>query len=720
MIVLLLAWLWMLPVSLLAPPRPTARPAQVARGERQAVPFRFVDATGAAHSVAVAGTFNGWNKNANPLTKAPDGNTWTTTLPLEPGVYQYKFVLDDATWQADSAAPVFDDGNGNRNSLLTVRPHGYDTRPGVIGDGLITGSAVRHAPISRDVARLDARHVRLTLRTRRDDVRAGALILFENGRRRELPLVRRNQDALFDYWRAVAPLPARGPLRYAFRLQDGPSPRWYDARDWLVTPTFTPQWFVLDPARFPVFAVPDWARDAVFYQIFPDRFANGDPTNDGSNPIPWGGPPDSSRYMGGDLKGVLQHFDYLRDLGVNALYFNPLFAARSSHGYDTTDYHRVDPHYGDNDQFRALVEKAHQRGWRVILDGVFNHTGVDFAGFRSLQTDGENSPYRQWYFVRGFPIEVRNGQTNYVGWFGTPWMPKLNVANPDTRRYLLDVGTRWITDAHIDGWRLDAADEVKPDFWQDFRKAVRRADPNAYLVGEIWGDAGAWLQGDQFDAAMNYRWRGAALDFFVFDKAAPSAFDARLARIRDDYPPAATSVMFNMLGSHDTERLRTLCRNDRDRERQAVLFQMTYPGVPNIYYGDEIGLEGGRDPDNRRGMEWDATQQDAQTLTFYRDLLRLRRDHPALRRGEYKTLVADDKTGVFGFARVHPKETVYVFFNRSDKPQAATLTLPPGSLLSIHYGDNLTLDRDHARLRLGLPKFGAAVLGVAKPVAPKG
>jgi glycosidase len=333
-------------------------------------------------------------------------------------------------------------------------------------------------------------------------------------------MLRVASDALFDYWRAEAAFPPDlETLRYAFRVTDGAASFLYDFRQELRPGNGVPVYFSLDLKEFPPFEAPDWARDAVFYQIFPDRFANGDPANDPPDVQPWDSKPTWFNRMGGDLAGITARLDYLRDLGVNALYLNPIFLARSNHGYDTTDYTRVDPRFGTTETLKALTAKAHLRGWHLLLDGVFNHTGVDFAGFQSLQKEGERSPYRNWYYVHGFPIEVKDGQKNYDGWYGSPWMPKLNVFNPPTRDYLLDIGTRWIREAKIDGWRLDAADEVSHDFWKTFRKSIRSADPSAFLVGEIWGDARDWLEGDQFDSVMNYRWRGAALDFFAFDKA---------------------------------------------------------------------------------------------------------------------------------------------------------------------------------------------------------
>jgi len=657
------------------------------------VTFTFMPG-GAAQTVSVAGTFNDWNPRATLLEPDAARRVWSCTLRLEPGEYQYKFVVDGSRWFVDpKAARNVEDGSGNLNSVLLVAPRGYD-RPARVGDGSMTETAVYHAATPRWVNRPDARSVLLTVRTRRGDV---ARVIALRPGATPLPMQAVSEDALFTYWRVQMPLPSAGPLRYAFRLDDGAQRRLYDrrGRDGRVSSLrdggAEPDWLTLDPQRFPVFETPDWARDAVFYQIFPDRFANGDPTNDPKGVVSWDAQPTYFNRFGGDLAGIRRRLDYLQSLGVNALYLNPVFAARSNHRYDTTDYRTVDPGLGTHEDLRALVRDCHRRGWRVILDGVFNHTGVDFAAFKDVQMRGADSPYRDWYFIKAFPVVVQDNP-NYEGWWGSPWMPKLNVMHPPTRDYLLDVGTRWIREADIDGWRLDVANEVDSRFWRLFRQRVRAVKPDAYLVGEIWGDGRPWLQGDQFDSVMNYRWRGAVLDYFAFRKIGPAEFDRRLARIRGDYPPQVQAVLLNMLGSHDTERLLTLCRGDVEREKMAVLFQMTYPGAPCVYYGDEVGMEGGGDPDNRRGMVWSRSGRNADLLAFYRRVIRLRRRHAVLRRGDYKTLVADDRRGLFAYARRLGAREARVYFNTGTQAQVAQippkmepyvatrpLHLPPGS-----------------------------------------
>ena len=523
-------------------------------------------------------------------------------------------------------------------------------------------------------------------------------------------------DALFTYWRGVERIPAEGLLRYEFLARDGKTAfSSYPAGFSSGTMNPHSKSFALNPAEFPVFETPEWAQDAIFYQIFPDRFANGDTSNDPKDVQVWGAKPTYFSWMGGDLRGVMNHWDYLKSLGINALYFNPLFAARSNHAYDTTDYLKIDPRFGTNAELKELTAKARKDGWRVILDAVFNHTGVDFAGFKSLQNEREKSSYKNWYFVHGFPLEVKDGQKNYDGWYGSPWMPKMNVLNPPTRDYLLGVAKTWITEGGIDGWRLDAADEVNPELWRQFRKAVRSVKPDAYIVGERWSDASQWLQGDQWDSAMNYPLCFAIRDFFASDKGKPSEFDTRLRQLREAYPPAATAVMFNILDSHDTDRIRTVCGGNLDKEKQAVLFQMTYPGIPCVYYGDEIGMEGGRDPDNRRGFDWTQVKSNNDTLNFYKKVIALRNQHPCLRGGDFETVVKDDAKGIYAFKRTYGKESALVVFNRSDSAQIVSFTDPALARYRANWFVSNVVGRDSDdTARLTLPPRGAVVLGAVK------
>jgi hypothetical protein len=375
-------------------------------GSEQPLPVTLTYiATGSPKTVTVAGSFNNWNKQASPMAQQRDRIHWSVTLRLSPGIYTYKFVINDTRWLTPPDAPRVNDGSGNINGVLTVAPPDYDKQPATRGDGVITAGGVIHhmsgdAPVSsartaRYVRRADRGHVLITVRTRRDDVQSCQLLMPDGapagqGRRMQLMNMYAG-DTLFNYWGAHVDIPAgTRQLKYAFLLRDGERERLYDGSDMLWESNHVPRWFQISIDDFPPFETPEWARDAIFYQIFPDRFANGDKTNDPPDVKPWGTTPTYSNWMGGDLKGVLDHLEYLRDLGVNGLYFNPIFATRSNHGYDTTDYKRVDPRFGSLATLKSITARAHLHGWHVILDGVFNHSGVDFDPFKSVQSDGPN------------------------------------------------------------------------------------------------------------------------------------------------------------------------------------------------------------------------------------------------------------------------------------------------------------------------------------------
>ena len=419
--------------------------------------------------------------------------------------------------------------------------------------------------------------------------------------------------------------------------------------------------------------VPRWAKDAIFYQIFPERFANGDPSNDPPGTEPWGGEPKPRNYFGGDLQGIIDHLDYVSDLGVNTIYLNPIFQSRSNHKYHSDDYLKIDPAFGDEHIFKTLVDQCHARGIRIILDGVFNHTGTDFFAFKDIKANGAKSEYLGWYNVYSLPLGPPN-KPNYECWWGYGDLPKLMTHNPDVHNYLFQVTEHWMNFG-IDGWRLDVPNEIPHQFWIEWREKVKSINPNAYIVGEIWDDARPWLRGDQFDAVMNYKFREACLDFFVTGKTTAPVFDKTLRALREKYSEDVNHVMQNLLGSHDTERLLTLCKGDKETMKLAWLFQMTYVGAPMVYYGDEVGMEGGKDPACRGTMVWDEMKQDKDLLTCLKGLIKLRRDHAALRQGTFETLFADSISEVYSFARREANSVSVIILNNNEKQQQISISL---------------------------------------------
>jgi cyclomaltodextrinase len=407
--------------------------------------------------------------------------------------------------------------------------------------------------------------------------------------------------------------------------------------------------------------VPDWVKDAVFYQIFPERFANGNPANDPPGTERWGGTPKYDNYFGGDLEGIIQNLDYLSDLGINALYLNPIFESTTNHKYHAKDFMKIDPHFGDEAVFKRLLDSCHARGIRVILDGVWNHTGVDFFAFEDIKKNGISSKYLGWFNIYSLPIAPPR-TPNYECWWGLGDLPKLMTHHPDVRNHLFDVTRHW-TAMGIDGWRLDVPNEIPHQFWIEWRNLVKSINPDAYIVGEIWEDASPWLKGDQFDAVMNYRFRSACLEYFVDRKITTTRFNELLEETRGDYPGEVNFVLQNLLGSHDTERILTLSKKDKSRVMLATLFQMTYVGAPMVYYGDEIGMEGGKDPDCRRTMVWEKKKQDRRLHGYFKQVIGMRNEHPVLRRGSFSTLLADDAKNVFAFRRTLENTIAVVVLN---------------------------------------------------------
>ena len=425
---------------------------------------------------------------------------------------------------------------------------------------------------------------------------------------------------------------------------------------------------------------PDWVRDAVFYQIFPDRFARSPAVSKPAHLDEWGAPPTYHGYQGGDLIGVVERLDYLQDLGINAIYFTPVFQSASNHRYHTHDYEKVDPMLGGNGALRRLVDEAHARNIRVVLDGVFNHCSRGFFQFHDILENGPNSAYLDWFHVNGFPLNAYDTQRkpNYGAWWGLPALPKFNTGCPEVREFLWSIGRKWI-DFGIDGWRLDVPSEINDDsFWREFRRRVKEGNPDAYIVGEVWTDAARWLQGDMWDAVMNYQFTRACIAMFIgegvdqeelrrtslFPPGPTGAEDFRKAieRLIGLYAPPVTGVMLNLLGSHDMARFVTLARTDRSALELATVFQMTYPGAPSVYYGDEIGMQGAHDPANRGAFPWHKPESwDTALLHEFQRLIALRRVRLAIRRGTYKILHAEGD--VFAHFRQLDQDVVLVVFN---------------------------------------------------------
>ena len=429
---------------------------------------------------------------------------------------------------------------------------------------------------------------------------------------------------------------------------------------------------------------PDWVKDAIFYQIFPDRFASSPQVEKPHNLEPWDTPPTVLGFKGGDLLGVVEHLDYLQDLGINAIYFTPIFQSTANHRYHTHDYFQIDPILGGNAAFKTLLDAAHARGIRVVLDGVFNHASRSFYQFNHTLENGKASPYVDWFIFHDFPVRAYTEPINYAAWWNLAALPKFNHANPQVREFIFRVAEHWVREG-IDGWRLDVPGEIDDDeFWRGFRRRVKAVNPDAYIVGEIWERADRWLQGDQFDAVMNYQFTRACLSFFVergeMDRALlqersygevktidAAEFARALKEMLDWYPEDIARAQLNLLDSHDTARFVTIAHGDMTALKLAMWAMFTYAGAPMIYYGDEIALEGRKDPDSRRAMIWNPGRVNREMLDMTKRLTALRKKYSALRRGALTALHANGK--VYAFARHLPgAETVVVALNSGREP----------------------------------------------------
>ena len=606
--------------------------------------------------------------------------------------------------------------------------------------------------------------------------------------------------------------------------------------------------------------VPGWAKDAVWYQIFPERFRDGDAKNNpGRSSLEWPVVPSEKwkispwtgdwyardewekeedrkgstnpapafyrngvfdRRYGGDLQGVVDKLDYLSDLGINAIYFNPVFYARSMHKYDGNSYHHIDPYFGPDPKgdfaimdtetsdpatwkwtsadklFLELIKKAHERGIRVVIDGVFNHTGRDFFAFEDLRKNQEKSPYTGWYQVISFddPATMRN-EFEYRGWWGHKTLP-IFAATPDKKdmapgpkEYIFNATRRWMDpngDGNpsdgIDGWRLDVADERPAKFWADWNALVHSINPDAYTTAEVWSSPIEMLAHGNFSACMNYFGFAMPVKGFLVDRVVPpSKFSKLLDERRTAISAATAYAMMNLMDSHDTDRLASMIVNgegtvysdpnqiefntnnngatskkyklrkpdERERaiQRLVVLFQATYVGAPMIYYGDEAGMWGANDPDERMPMVWadmkfdpqaidprgvprkpDEVKFDAALFAFYKSAVALRKSNPALNRGAYRALGAFDNEQTFVFERTLDNQALVVALNRSDSAQSVEVELAPDNAkLLAGAGTVFSTGKDSSgvscavvggKMKISLPALTGAVFG--PPSAPMG
>lgn len=538
--------------------------------------------------------------------------------------------------------------------------------------------AIFHRAIPNYVYNYDGNKLHIILRTKKNDVKNVNLVCGDSSEfvdfkwiHNKVPMVLSGTGELYDYWKAEYK-PQYRRLRYCFEISDNETTVYYTEKG------FYNELFDHDVNYhfcFPflqesdVFTAPKWAKDTVWYQIFPERFANGDERTNPKGVLPWGSEaPLYDNFFGGDFEGIIQHLDYLTDLGITGIYLTPIFKALTNHKYDTIDYMEIDPQFGTKETFREFIEECHKRGIRVILDAVFNHSGYYFKPFQDTITKGESSEYRDWFYIRE-DGSVRNSILSYDTFGFEPAMPKLNTTNEEVTEYLLNVAQYWTSEFNIDGWRLDVASEVDPVFWQKFRRVVKSINPEAYILGEVWHDALPWLNGDKFDAVMNYPYTYAMIDYFGKEIISSKEFREKVTDTLFLYPRSVNEAQFNLLDSHDTPRTLTLLDNDKEKMKLMYFFHFTFLGTPCIYYGTEIGMTGGHDPENRKCMVWEEERQDLEMFNFFKDLILLRKEKVAFgSHGSFKFLEEYCTENVVVYERKTDSQKIIFMINNANKP----------------------------------------------------
>ena len=410
-----------------------------------------------------------------------------------------------------------------------------------------------------------------------------------------------------------------------------------------------------------MFEVPQWAANKVVYQIFPSRFATTQPVD---KKLWYKAPITPMDDLHGNLRGIIEHLDYIKDLGIDVVYLTPIFKSNSCHKYDTIDYYQVDPSFGTTEDLKELVQKSHERGMKVVLDAVYNHSGREFFAFQDILEKGEKSKYLDWYFIDELPPRGEWGEIpNFkcFGYYGG--MPKLNLKNPEVEKYITDVACYWIKECDIDGWRLDVGDEISHFFWKNFRKAIKAVKKDMLIIGEIWHYAGDFLEGDEWDTVMNYPFYLNLIDLLADEKINVSQFVQNLGYLKGRLNKKCYPLMWNLIDSHDTARFLHLCHDNKKKQHLAAAFQLLLPGMPMVYYGDEYAMPGANDPDCRRGMYWDEEYQDKEMYNWYKKLMQVRKTHACIVEGEMIETIANDDEDTIVMIRKNGEETIAMLFN---------------------------------------------------------
>lgn len=726
-------------------------------------------------SIYIAGNFNDWSAEKDELIYNKELGIFKKVLFLPEGKYVYKFVVN-GEWITDKTAEAFEpDGRGGKNSVLIVDDR-FNDAVFKKGDNKIF---IDNIPVKIDYSLVDPvkeNEYRFKARSFANDVDKVELVIRigREGKEKVIPLNVLCRGTVYDFYNINLKV-NKLPVYFTFKFTDGEKTIYQTPNGFIDKKPMLKSMYSFGRNEIKYFESPEWAKNGIIYQIFTDRFRNGDPDNDqdfkefyyngvrnlpetgktngeyfhfvhdwydvkglSKSPYRTDGKPDYFSFYGGDIKGVMEKLIYLSDLGITIIYFNPLNEARSNHKYDPVDYKRIDPHFADEKTFKKFVKKAHSLGIRIIVDMAFNHTGNYNLQFLDTVKKGPASRYWNWFEWRKWPLPEAGAPTPcsyYDCWWGFPIHPTLNydlsrpndkendvvnisnaIPNMAVVHYVLDAARYWL-DLGIDGFRLDVPNEVPFWMWEKFCKAVKLKKPDALIIGEIWGNAIKWIGPQYFHSTMNYKYfRDPVLSFFARRTIDAERFDKELAPGRCIYPEESVFAMMNLAGSHDTERIRTMSGGDIKKVLLIALFEATYVGIPHVYYGDEVGLEGGKDPDNRRTFPWNWERYVSRRNIheFYRRVFKIRKKYSALRTGEYRTVLA--KGNLFAFERKDDKNKILIILNNEDEEctvpiNTESFNLPEESILF----DELNGKRYYTRnkpIKIVLPALSGAVLVV--------
>ena len=552
--------------------------------------------------------------------------------------------------------------------------------------------AILHIPDSRYCFASGEKELVLRLRMAKEDEQAEVSLIYAckydfSLKRRQEKMKICYSDRLFHYYEIRLQL-EDVRLAYVFQIEEKGKIYFYSEDG--VTETYHFEEGFYNFFQMPyintndIMEVVEWMRSAVFYQIFVDRFCQGDFEKDtGYITMQWGETPTPKNFAGGDIKGITEKLDYIKSLGVNAIYLTPVFESRSNHKYDISNYKKIDPQFGTIEDIKELVLKAHKKGMRIVLDAVFNHCSMEMAEFQDVLEKGKQSPYYNWFIIDGeFPDTEK---MNYECFAACNYMPKLNTADKGVQDFLIDIALFWIREADIDGWRLDVSDEVSHEFWRRFRREVKAEKRDCVIIGENWHDAYPYLMGDQYDSIMNYAFTKACLDYFAREKFSAKEMAEKLSSNLMRNMEQVNFMMMNLLDSHDTHRFFSEVSKNKDKLLSALALEFIFPGAPCIYYGTEICMEGGYDPDSRRCFDWKEANWDLDVMRIVKELTALR-GNPVLQYGSVHIFDEDEMLCV---ERIWQKRKISLWINLSQKEKHIRLAESQMVTCSYMYEKNL-------------------------------